>query len=178
MRLLAAFIILFSILIVAGCLTLEKSGGVEWKQKIKQSSTNTVWRVNQPTSSKEPSTVQVNSDGSITVFFGSQYNVAKIKAVFASFRIWHIAALALIGAGVFLRVSSIVPNKYAYACIGTGFGCGIFAHVMPTYGVYVTFGLFGALLVAAVYYIWRRGLFTDVPDTSLSKIVQDAGQNK
>lgn len=118
----------------------------------------------QPEASKESTTFEFEPSGGVRIVFGAQYNVEKIRAAYKAFAKYHVAAIVLIIAGVAMRVSKIIPNKWSYASAGTGVGLGVFGHLVPSASPWTMLAAGVAVVVCGLYAIWRKGLLSPVPE--------------
>lgn len=146
-------IIAFAALLLGGCMS-----GVTYRTPDGHSLTITL-----PESTKgiESFRAGTTAEGHpyIEVAVRENFNWREMDLRFGAFRIYHIAAVITALIGALIIAFKPIPNGIGWTLIAVAAGLGIFAHIVPTYGLWITLALGLACIAGIGYYVYERGFW-------------------
>lgn len=159
-KLILASVCLIALVTIAliGCTT-----GVTYRTPEGQSLTVTL-----PESSKGLEAFRAGTDERgnpyIQVSVRENFNWREMDLRFGAFRIYHIAAVITALIGALIIAFKPIPNGIGWTLIAAAAALGIFAHIVPTYGLWITIALGLACIGGVGYYLYERGFWNLNPD--------------
>ena len=100
----------------------------------------------------------------IQVNVRENFNWREMDLRFGAFRIYHIAAVITALIGALIIAFKPIPNGIGWTLIAAAAALGIFAHIVPTYGLWITIALGLACIGGVCYYLYERGFWKLNPD--------------